>query len=47
MSLQSDLDDELRAEYDLQPLLKNAVRGKYAQQYAEGTNVVLLAPVFS
>ena len=44
MKKQSDLDDELRAEYDLQPLLKNAVRGKYAQQYAEGTNVVLLAP---
>jgi len=44
MKKQSDLDDELRAEYDLQPLLKNAVRGKYAQQYAEGTNLVLLAP---
>ncbi len=44
MKKQSDMDDELRAEYDLQPLLKNAVRGKYAQQYAEGTNLVLLAP---
>ena len=44
MKKQSDMDDELRAEYDLQPLLKNATRGKYAQQYAEGTNLVLLAP---
>jgi len=44
MKKQSDFDDELRTEYDLQPLLKNAVRGKYAQQYAEGTNLVLLAP---
>ena len=44
MKKQADFDDELRSEYDLRPLLKNAVRGKYAQQYAEGTNVVLLAP---
>ncbi|MEX2175898.1 MAG: hypothetical protein WD872_16170 [Pirellulaceae bacterium] len=32
--------DELRPEYDF----SGAVRGKYAQRYAEGTNVVLLAP---
>ena len=37
MKKQSDFDDELRAEYDLQPLLKNAVWGKYAQQYVEDT----------
>ena len=37
------LDDELRPEYD-ETLLKNGVRGKYAQQYAAGTNIVRLAP---
>jgi hypothetical protein len=35
--------DELRAEYD-SSALKNAVRGKYAARYREGTNLVLLAP---
>lgn len=30
----------LRPEYDF----SRGVRGKYARQYAEGTNVVLLAP---
>lgn len=44
MKKQSDMDDELRSEYDLQLLLKDAVKGKYAQQYAEGTNLVLLEP---
>lgn len=38
------MDDELRPEYDLSELLKGAVRGKYADQYREGTNLVLLAP---
>jgi hypothetical protein len=33
--------DELRSEYDLSTL-KNRVRGKYAERFAEGTNVVLL-----
>jgi len=37
------LDDELREEYD-ETLLKNGVRGKYAQRYAAGTNLVRLAP---
>jgi len=37
------LDDELRPEYDLAQL-KGGVRGKYAQRYTEGTNLVLLAP---
>lgn len=32
--------DEMRPEYDF----SNGVRGKYAARYAEGTNVVLLAP---
>ena len=33
-------DDEILPEYSL----KGAVRGKYAQRYAEGTNLVLLDP---
>jgi hypothetical protein len=33
-------DDEVLPEYSL----KGAVRGKYAQRYAEGTNVILLDP---
>jgi hypothetical protein len=36
--------DELRPEYDLRPLLKGGVRGKYARDYHAGTNLVLLAP---
>jgi hypothetical protein len=31
---------DMRAEYDF----SNAVRGKYAKLFAEGTNLVLLAP---
>jgi hypothetical protein len=38
-----ELNDELRPEYDLSKL-KNKVRGKYAERYKQGTNVVLLAP---
>jgi hypothetical protein len=37
-------DDELRSEYDLAQLLKNGERGKYAERYRAGTNLVLLAP---
>jgi len=37
-------EDELRPEYDLTELLKHAVRGKYADRYKAGTNLVLLAP---
>jgi hypothetical protein len=41
MSNTDDEDDEMRAEYDL----TNAVRtSKYAELYAQGTNVVLLEP---
>jgi hypothetical protein len=36
--------DELRPEYDFKVLLKDGVRGKYAQQYQKGTNLVLLEP---
>jgi len=39
-----DEDDDLRPEYDLESLLKVAVRGKYASQYRSGTNVALLEP---
>lgn len=38
------LEDELRPEYDLSKLLKGGVRGKYAERFREGTNLVLLAP---
>lgn len=40
----AELEDELRPEYDLTELLKHAVRGKYAERYKTGTNLVLLAP---
>lgn len=44
MKMKPELADELRPEYDMKQLLKGAVRGKYAKRYAEGTNLVLLAP---
>ncbi len=40
----SEINDELRPEYDLKSLLKDGVRGKYAKKYREGTNLVLLEP---
>ena len=40
----TETEDELRPEYDLSTLLNGGVRGKYAAQYQEGTNLVLLAP---
>lgn len=39
----NEMDDELRPEYDLSQL-KGGVRGKYAERYKEGTNLILLAP---
>lgn len=36
-------DDEPRPEYDA-TVLKGGVRGKYAKQYAAGTNLVRLDP---
>ena len=39
-----EMDDELRPEYDLPQLLKDGVRGKYAERYQAGSNLVLLAP---
>jgi hypothetical protein len=44
MKKEIGIDDELRPEYDLSQLLEGGVRGKYADQYREGTNLVLLAP---
>ena len=37
-------NDNLRPEYDFSQLLKTGVRGKYAERFREGTNLVLLAP---
>ena len=42
-NIDTEIDDELRAEYDLSQL-KEGVRGKYVQRYNAGTNLVLLAP---
>jgi len=39
----TELNDELRPEYD-ETTLKDGVRGKYAKQYAAGTNIVRLEP---
>ena len=35
--------ESLRSEYDFSNM-KGGVKGKYAQRYREGTNLVLLAP---
>lgn len=40
----TEMNDELRPEYDLKSLLKGGVRGKYAMKYCAGTNLVLLEP---
>ncbi|HHY58631.1 MAG TPA: hypothetical protein GYA08_24715 [Chloroflexi bacterium] len=40
----TELEDELRPEYDLDSLLKGGVRGKYVERYRAGTNLVLLDP---
>ena len=38
-----ELDDDLRPEYDFSKL-PEGVRGKYAEHYHQGTNLVLLEP---
>lgn len=43
LEAEDQVDDELRAEYD-ETVLKNGVRGKYAQRLAYGSNIVRLAP---
>jgi len=40
----TEVNDELRPEYDLRKLFKNGVRGKHAARYKQGTNLVLLDP---
>jgi len=40
----TEMNDELRPEYNLRKLLKGGVRGKYAERYRAGTNLVLLDP---
>ncbi len=40
MSEADDQKDEMRPEYDF----SDGVRGKYADRYAEGSNVVILDP---
>jgi len=42
--LKTEMDDELRLEYDLRELLKGGIRGKYAERRRAGTNLVLLDP---
>jgi len=41
--VESEMEDDLRPEYDLSQL-KRRVRGKYVERYREGTNLVLLEP---
>jgi hypothetical protein len=41
--IESDLEDELRSEYDLTQM-PGGVRGKYVDRYRAGTNLVLLDP---
>jgi hypothetical protein len=43
-TLQDEMNDDLRPEYDLHELLKDGVRGKYVERYRSGTNLVLLEP---
>jgi len=43
MKTESEEEDDLRPEYDFSQM-KGGVRGKYAERYREGTNVVLLDP---
>lgn len=40
----SEIEDDLRPEYDLSELFKKGVRGKYVERYRAGTNLILLAP---
>ena len=41
---QTEMDDDLRSEYDLRELLVGGIRGKYVERYRAGTNLVLLDP---
>ena len=44
MKKESELNDELRPDYDMKSPLKGGIRGKYAKRYHAGTNLVLLEP---
>jgi len=44
MKKQTELNGELRSEYDMKSLLKDGIHGKYATRYNSGTNLVLLEP---
>jgi hypothetical protein len=39
-----EMNDDLLPEYDMKALLKTAKPNPYAEQYAAGTTLVLLAP---
>ena len=41
--IEAEEEDELRPEYDFSQL-EGGVRGKYAERYREGTNLILLDP---
>lgn len=41
--VENEMEDELRPEYDFAQM-EGGVRGKYVEQYREGTNLVLLDP---
>jgi hypothetical protein len=41
---EDEMADELRPEYDMRELMRTGVRGKYAERYKAGTNLVLLDP---
>jgi len=41
--VEAEPEDEMRPEYDFSQLM-GRVRGKYAERYREGTNLVLLDP---
>ena len=41
--IENEMEDELRPEYDFSKM-SGGVRGKYAERYQSGTNLVLLEP---
>jgi hypothetical protein len=41
--IETQEEDDLRSEYDFSQM-RGGVRGKYAERYREGTNLVLLDP---
>jgi hypothetical protein len=44
MAEENHLDDELREEYDLSGLRRRGERGRYAERFKAGTNLVILDP---